>query len=126
MTVPAGSHVHILLDRKTLITAYPILTVSGGKGAQIWLTYSEALYDEEMHKGDRDEVGDRTAHGLKDSFLPDGGKERIFEPLWWRTWRYLDLEIQTAGEPLTLDSLHAQFTAYPFKQRATFSPLMRN
>ena len=34
VTVPAGSHVHILLDRKTLTTAYPILTVSGGKGAQ--------------------------------------------------------------------------------------------
>jgi hypothetical protein len=120
VTVPAGSHVHILLDRKTLITAYPMLTVSGGKGAKIWLTYSEALYDQEMHKGDRDEVGDRTAHGLKDSFLPDGGKMRVFEPLWWRTWRYLDLDIETAGEPLTLDSLHARFTAYPFKERASF------
>ena len=120
VTVPAGSHVHILLDRKTLITAYPILSVSGGSGAQILLTYSEALYDQEMHKGDRDEVADRTARGLKDSFLPDGGKERVFEPLWWRTWRYLDLDIQTAGDPLTLNSLQARFTAYPFKERATF------
>jgi len=120
VTVPAGSHVHILLDRKTLTTAYPILTVSGGKGAKIWLTYSEALYDKEMHKGDRDDVGDRTARGLRDSFLPDGGEHRVFEPLWWRTWRYLDLDIETAGEPLTLDSLKAAFTVYPFKERATF------
>ena len=120
VTVPAGSHMHLLLDRKTLITAYPILTVSGGKGAQILLTYSEALYDKEMHKGDRDEVGDRRAHGLKDSFLPDGGTNRVFEPLWWRTWRYLDLDIQTAGEALTLESLQARFTAYPFKERASF------
>ncbi|HEV2485887.1 MAG TPA: alpha-L-rhamnosidase C-terminal domain-containing protein [Terracidiphilus sp.] len=120
VTVPAGSHVHILLDRKTLTTAYPILTVSGGKGAQVRLTYSEALYDKEIHKGDRDEVGDRTARGLKDSFLPDGGEHRVFEPLWWRTWRYLDLDVETAGEPLTLESLGAQFTAYPFEERATF------
>jgi alpha-L-rhamnosidase len=120
VTVPAGSHVHILLDRKTLTTAYPILTVSGGKGAKIWLTYSEALYDKEMHKGDRNEVDDRSAHGLKDSFLPDGGEHRVFEPLWWRTWRYLDLDIETEGEPLTLDSLTAAFTAYPFEERATF------
>jgi len=118
--VPPGSHVHILLDRKTLTTAYPILTVSGGKGARILLTYSEALYDKEIHKGDRDEVGDRTARGLKDSFVPDGGEHRVFEPLWWRTWRYLDLDVETAGEPLTLDSLAAQFTAYPFEERATF------
>jgi alpha-L-rhamnosidase len=120
VTIPAGTHVHILLDRKTLITAYPILAVTGGRGAQIWLTYSEALYDEEMHKGDRDEVEDRTAHGLKDHFLPDGGRERVFEPLWWRTWRYLDLDIQTGDRPLTLNSLQARYTAYPFKEQATF------
>jgi hypothetical protein len=120
-TVPAGSHVHILLDRKTLCTAYPQLAVSGGKGSHIVLTYSEALYDKDLHKGDRDEVGDRKALGLTDSFLPDGGPHRTFESLWWRTWRYLDLDIQTAAEPLILESLTAQFTAYPFQERATFN-----
>ena len=120
VTVPAGTRVHILLDRKTLTTAYPLLSVSGGKGAKIWLTYAEALFDKQMHKGDRDEVSDRQAHGLKDSFLPDGGANRVFEPLWWRTWRYLDLDIETAAEPLTLNSLTARFTAYPFEERATF------
>ena len=120
VTVPAASHVHILLDRKTLTTAYPQLTVSGGKGAHIVLTYSEALYDKEGHKGDRNAVDDRTALGLNDSFLPDGAPNRTFEPLWWRTWRYLDLDITTADDPLTLDSLKADFTAYPFEERATF------
>jgi len=121
VTLPAGTHVDLLLDRKTLTTAYPVLTVSGGKGAKIRISYAEALFDKNMHKGDRDEVGDRQARGLKDSFLPDGGLHRTFEPLWWRTWRYLDLDIETTGEPLTLESLTAAFTAYPFDQRATFS-----
>jgi hypothetical protein len=120
VTVPAGGHVHILLDRKTLTTAYPQLTVSGGKGAKIRLTYAEALYDKEMHKGDRDEVDDRKAVGITDSFLPDGGQHRTFEPLWWRTWRYLDLDIQTVEEPLQLESLTANFSAYPFEERASF------
>jgi len=119
--VPASSHVHILLDRKTLTTAYPQLTVSGGKGSKIVLTYAEALYDKEQHKGDRDEIADRQALGLTDSFLPDGGQHRTFEPLWWRTWRYLDLDITTGDKPLTLESLTAQFTAYPFKELATFN-----
>ena len=118
--VPANTHVHILLDRKTLTTSYPELTVSGGKGARIVLTYSEALYDKQEHKGDRDEVGDRTARGLADSFIPDGGPHRVFMPLWWRTWRYLDLDITTGSEPLTLESLKAHFTAYPFQERAKF------
>jgi len=124
-SIPAGSHVQILLDRKTLTTGYPRLTVSGGKGAKIVLTYAEALYDDKLHKGDRDAItfGDelvRKALGLTDSFLPDGGPSRTFEPLWWRTWRYLDLDITTAADPLTLDSLTAQFTAYPFLERASF------
>ena len=121
VTVPAGSHVHLTLDRKALTTAYPLLTVSAGKGAKVRLTYSEALYDKEGHKGDRDDVSDRIARGLSDSFLPDGGAHRTFQPLWWRTWRYLDLDIETAGEPLQLESLTADFSAYPFKERATFN-----
>jgi len=123
--IPAGTHLHILIDRKTLNTAYPLLTVSGGKGSKIILTYAEALYDDKLHKGDRDATtfGDelmRKALGLTDSFLPDGAQHRTFEPLWWRTWRYLDLDITTGDEPLTLDSLTAHFTAYPFEERATF------
>ena len=118
VTIGAGKHVHVLLDRQTLTTAYPRLMVSGGKGSHIRLTYSEALYDKEQHKGDRDDVGARVALGLNDSFLTDGGPHRYFEPLWWRTWRYLDLDIETASDPLTLESLTANFTAYPFEERA--------
>ncbi len=120
VTIAANRHVHLLLDRKTLTTAYPQLTVSGGKGANIRLTYAEALYDAHQQKGDRNEAGNRQALGVHDSFLPDGGAHRTFEPLWWRVWRYLDLDIQTAGEPLTLDSLQAEYTAYPFEERASF------
>jgi len=120
LTLPPGIRFHLLLDRKTLITAYPELTVSGGKGASIRLTYAEALFDKDMHKGDRDEVGTRQAKGLNDLFLPDGGRNRVFEPLWWRTWRYLDLDIETKDEALTLEGLKAQFTAYPFEEKATF------
>jgi alpha-L-rhamnosidase len=119
-TIPPSTHAHMILDRETLTTAYPQLTVSGGKGSHIVLTYAEALYDKDQHKGDRDDVGDRKALGLTDSFLPDGDQHRTFEPLWWRTWRYLDLDITTGDQPLTLESLTAQFTAYPFKELATF------
>ncbi|HTM18712.1 MAG TPA: hypothetical protein VL135_17505, partial [Terracidiphilus sp.] len=128
-TIKAGQHVHLLYDRQTLTTAYPELTVSGGKGAHIVLSYSEALYDDKKQKGDRDAVDytdasgnkhPRKAFGLTDSFLPDGGHHRVFMPLWWRTWRYLDLDITTGSEPLTLESLKAYFTAYPFQESAKF------
>jgi hypothetical protein len=128
-TIPRATHAHLLLDRESLTTAYPHLTVSGGEGAKIRITYSEALYDNKQQKADRDSFDytdaqgvkhPRTALGLTDRFLPDGGAHRVFEPLWWRTWRYLDLDIETADEPLTLESLTADFTAYPFKELASF------
>ena len=120
VTVPANSKVHVLLDRGALITAYPELTVDGGKGARIGITYSEALYDKNHQKGDRDEVGDRVALGVRDEFAPDGGAQRTFETLWWRTWRYLDLDITTGSEPLTLRGIAAHATMYPFTEQASF------
>jgi alpha-L-rhamnosidase len=129
LIIPARSSNHIIVDRKDLTTAYPQLTVSGGKGSRIVLTYSEALYDDKKQKGDRDAhyftdasgtEHPRMALGLTDTFLPDGGQHRVFMPLWWRTWRYLDLDITTGSEPLTLESLKAYFTAYPFQELATF------
>jgi alpha-L-rhamnosidase len=120
VNVASNSHVHLLLDRKTLVTGYPQLTVSGGAGSKIRFTYAEALYDAKQQKGDRDEVGTRQALGFHDSFLPDGGEHRIFDPLWWRTWRYLDVDIQTGATPVRLESLTAEFTAYPFEEKAFF------
>jgi alpha-L-rhamnosidase len=40
--------------------------------------------------------------------------------VWWRAWRYLDLDIQTGSEPLTIESLRGEYTAYPFEERASF------
>lgn len=121
VTIPAHSHVRIMLDRSTLTTAYPRLAFSGGKDARVILTYAEALYDKAQHKGNRNDVGDRQALGMQDQILPDGGSNRAFETLWWRTWRYLDLNIETADQPLTLDGMQAHFTAYPFSNLAEFS-----
>ncbi|MDR3773009.1 MAG: alpha-L-rhamnosidase C-terminal domain-containing protein [Terracidiphilus sp.] len=120
VTIQSGAHARLLLDRKTLTTAYPELVFSGGKGARIKLTYTEALYDKDHKKGDRDEVANRQALGITDVVLPDGGPHRSFSPLWWRTWRYLQIDVETGPEPLTLEGLTAHFTAYPFEEKARF------
>lgn len=118
--IPANSHVHLLLDRGELTTAYPRLAFSGGTDAHIVLTYAEALYDDKQLKGDRDEVGTRKAMGAIDLILPDGGQDRVFEPLWWRTWRYLDIEVITQAAAVRLGGLEARFTAYPFARTGSF------
>ncbi len=111
--VPAHTHVHLLLQRDTLVSAYPELLTAGGRDAQITLTYAEALYDSANKKGIRDAVDARQAWGLTDRFIADG-TPHAWAPCWWRTWRFLDIEVQTAGEPLTLKGLHTFETGYPF------------
>jgi hypothetical protein len=119
VTVAPHSHGRILLRRDAMISAYPELSVSGGAGATIKLTYTEALYDAEGHRGDRDLVDDRQALGIHDIFLPDG-EARTFAPLWWRTWRYAELDIQTADAPLTLEAFRLFETSYPFAKIGRF------
>jgi hypothetical protein len=119
VTIAANTSAHILLRREAMVSAYPELTVSGGAGATIKLTYSEALYDAQMKRADRDLVEDRQALGIFDSFIADGAR-RSFMPLWWRTWRYAELDIQTGAAPLTLESLRVYETGYPFMMLAHF------
>ncbi|MES1168709.1 MAG: alpha-L-rhamnosidase, partial [Oleiharenicola lentus] len=101
VVVPAGVKASLLLDRGHLTNAYPQLTVSGGRGATVTLRYAEALFDAKGAKGQRDETEGRELRGLGDQFLPDGGAHRLFAPMDFRTYRYLQLDIETGPEPLT-------------------------
>lgn len=120
VTVPANATRTLLIDQGAMRAAYPALTVSGGKGAKITVTYSEALYDKDKHKGDRDEVAGRDAIGIEDVFHPAGGRAETYRPLWWRTWRYMKIEVQTGANPLVLDGLKLDETGYPFQAKGYF------
>jgi alpha-L-rhamnosidase len=126
LEIPANSHVTLLLDHRTLQTAYPELTMSGGRDSAIRLTYSEALYDAHGKKGNRNEITGRHIEGIRDQFISGGGERQIFETLWWRTWRYLQIEVTTKSEPLKLDSLRAWFSAYPFEEKAKIAGDIRD
>lgn len=119
--VPAYTAATVLLDNTQMTTAFPELTVSGGAGSSVRLTYAEALSDQAGHRGNRNEITGKEIGGLQDIYVADGGAQRTFMPLAWRAWRYLQLDIKTADEPLEVEGLRSWFTAYPFIQRAGFS-----
>jgi alpha-L-rhamnosidase len=118
--IPANQKLTILIDQGILTTAYPELKVSGGKSSQIKLIYSEALFDSEGDKGNRNEIEGKQIKGYADIFLPDGEANRLFRPLWFRTWRYLQLEIESKDEELIIDNFDSEFTAYPLQEYAVF------
>ena len=122
LEISPHASVSLLLDNSRLTTAYPELMVSGGAKSNIRLTYAEALVDSNGEKGNRNEIASKHIVGISDEFLPDGSQGRRFMPLGWRTWRYLQLEINTADQPLRVENLRSWFTAYPFQERARFEP----
>lgn len=120
LEIPAHSSATLLLDHSYLTTAYPELTTTGGAKSSIRLTYAEALFDDQGEKGNRNEIAGKHIVGISDEFLPDGSEGRRFMPLGWRTWRYLQLDISTADQPLRIEKIRSWFTAYPFQERAKF------
>ena len=122
-TVPAGTKATILLDNSVLTTGYPTVKFSGGAGAEIEIGYAEALYKEgsRSDKGDRDETEGKHFIGYADRIIADGGQGREFTPLWWRTWRYIRLDITTGDEPLTVDDLYAVTSMYPLRRESEFN-----
>jgi alpha-L-rhamnosidase len=119
VNILAKTRMQLLFDQGALTTAYPELVVRGGRGATLTITYAEALW-KGREKGNRNETEGKEILGYSDEFRPDGGVDRIFRPLYWRTFRYLQLDIATGDEPLVLDDLRAVFSAYPFTLRAEF------
>lgn len=122
LTVPANSEAVLLLDAGKVEAAYPALTVSGGLGARVILTYSEALYDADKNRlRDRAQVEGGQALGLSDTILPDGGAQRLYQPYWWRVWRFLEVRVKTGAAPLTLNKAERFWTGYPFQAKARFA-----
>lgn len=121
-TVPANTRARLLLDMSHLTTAYPVIEYSGGSGATITMAYAESLYyprggERAGEKGNRGEVDGKEFVGFHDLVVADGGRHRRYSPLWWRTYRYVELTIETWSQPLVVEDLHGIYTGYPFERR---------
>jgi alpha-L-rhamnosidase len=126
-TIAANTNAVLLLDQSFLTNAYVTLQFSKGKDAAITLKYAEALFERDptgkgmQPKGNRDVVEGKYFVGRRDSIISSGEDEQDFTTLSYRTFRYIQLSVQTKDEPLTIDDLYGTFTGYPFKLNAKFS-----
>jgi len=116
--IPANTKASILLDQEYLTNAFVTLQFSKGKDANINLRYAEGLYGEDRNKGNRNEVESKKFIGRLDSIISNGSKNQEFSSLSYRTYRYLQLDVETKSEALTIDDLFGTFVGYPFKMNA--------
>ena len=132
----------VLVDRGELITGFPLLMVRHGAGSKIRMTYAEALFDAGGEKGNRNEIEGKHILGITDEFAVAGvvpgednpRSDRLrdsvqagmaaprtnFMPLGWRTWRYLEIDVEAGEEPLEVYGWRTWFSAYPFEEKGYF------
>lgn len=121
ITIPANTTSAILIDHQKLTSGFPELIVSKGKASQVKLTYAEALFEDIENKGHRDSIQGRQIHGVYEVFKLEGGMNRLYTTLTYRTFRYVQLDITTTSEPLIIEKFGSWFTGYPFQKKASFS-----
>lgn len=127
VTIPPGKTVDILLDQKELTNGYFNLVFSGGKAAEITIQYAESLYEKpdsnsmtrELVKGNRNRTEGKIIIGRNDKLISNGDTLQRFSTLDWRTFRYVNLHVETKEEALNIDDVSSTFVGFPFKMRAS-------
>jgi alpha-L-rhamnosidase len=119
LVIPANTKASVLVDFELFTMGYPELTLSRGKDCKVQVKYAEALYEEVNLKAHRDSVEGKTMFGVWDIFHPDGEK-RTFRPLWKRTLRYVQFNVETKNEPLDILSYQLEYSGYPYPEMANF------
>ncbi len=114
----------LLLDNHHLTMGYPTLSVSKGKKAIVKLIYQESLFDkaDSKQKGNRNLITGKIMKGYRDVFVSSGAIDSIsYTPLSLRTFRYVQVQIETFEKPLFINDFYNNFSAFPFKKTGGFT-----
>lgn len=130
LEIPADTEELVEISAGEEMTGYISLALSAGKDAEVTLTYAEA-YVQDEHVGPdnvalkKDRLDQVNGHleGYQDHYIAAGfGTENvpeIYEPFWFRTFRFVQLRIKTGTVPLTLQRLDYQETGYPLEVKTS-------
>lgn len=124
IVIPPHTKVSAEISAGVERTAYLHLAMEQGQNARISILQSEAYVlggergDLKVPiKGDREDYKNGFLAGFTDHYTcaGSGTKEEpeLYEPFWFRTFRFVRLEIETEEEPLTLKYFDYTETGYP-------------
>ncbi|MNO14191.1 Bacterial alpha-L-rhamnosidase [compost metagenome] len=130
-----ASHTTITVDFDAgeLTTGYLKLLMSGGRGSEIRLLCAECYEKPPIivpwirDKGDRTDSINGDLYGDVDIYRPAGsgatGTQLLecYEPFWFRTFRYVRLEIETGNEAMILHRFAYRETGYPLNVAAKYN-----
>lgn len=124
LIVPPHSSRRIIIDLGNYYCLYPELVTSGGKGAVFRISWEESLYeqhsDNRWRKGNRREIEGKYFRGIGDTFVLDGGSHRLWDTLWWHAGTYMEINVVTLDESVTIEKLALWETRYPLEAESKF------
>lgn len=128
VTIPAHATEVIEISAGEETTGYLTLIMSQGRASNIKILTSECYaYDTASsgqetdqglpRKGNRIDCNEGILFGFTDEYevLGEGtyNKPEVYEPFWFRTFRFVQLEITTSDTPLTINGFNYSETGYP-------------
>ncbi len=128
ITIPPNCHEVVEINAGELTTGFLQLYLAQGAGSKIDILTSEAYayppkdmtaFHSMPVKGDRMDYVNGRLDGFFDYYTVGGyGTEErpeYYEPFWFRTFRFISLDITTKDKPLTLISFDYRETGYPLE-----------
>ena len=114
-TVPARARETFVVDAGEEQCAFLSYQLSGGRDAHLTVCYSECYTDRNGKKEARTGFEGAVLDGYRDCYTVRGRENESYDPFWFRTFRFLQITVETKEEPLTLTGIRAIATGYPLK-----------
>lgn len=128
IVIPKNTVLEVEIDAGEEMTGFLSLRLRHGKGTVIKIYCAECYFSKETFllagspvtkKGDRCDWKNGELQAEPDIYHVAGtgkeGMEEIYEPFWFRTFRFVRLEITTDSQPCEISGFDYEETGYPLK-----------
>lgn len=128
ITIPANHHEIVEISAGEEMTGYLRLLVSAGEKAVIRILQAESygIIDPQsdsrmplVHKTNRTDCHNGVLTGFTDTYTVGGfgtsEQPEKYQPFWFRTFRFVQLDITTDDTPLTIHAFDYRETGYPLE-----------
>lgn len=116
--IKAGQKITFLFDGAELFNAYPAYQFEGGRDAKVTITYFECFsHPQKTVKRDDYLNGSINERGQVDTIILDGTC-LTYEPFWYRTFRFVQIEIEAKEQPLVFARPKYRRTGYPLRPQS--------
>lgn len=125
VTIPAHTECFADIDVGELSTCFLAFHMENGEAAELAIRYSECYCETDEVTGgrikkDRNNFQSGDLYGEEDKYRKGKGRQ-TYRPFFYRTFRYIRLQIKTGEEPLVIRKIDFRMTGYPLDIRTEFS-----